>query len=163
MTWTNPSTPQTGDFLTAALWWAMVRDNFKAIGDPWTPYNPQWKSATTQPNIGNGSIVGSFISAGKLTFWRWKITSGTTTTYGTGNYTITTPVTALSAFQYAHGVLTGFKTPTFFSRSLISVGSGDDMAAIDPQGVRWSPTDPFTPAAATAGQVWSGYGFYEAA
>jgi hypothetical protein len=97
MTWTAPRTWTAAEVVTAALLNTHVRDNFAAIGNAWTPYTPAWTSSGTAPAIGNGTIVGAWISVGKLTIFRAVITMDTTTTYGTGTYSISLPATVDSA------------------------------------------------------------------
>ena len=90
MAWTAPRTWVAAEVVTAALMNAHLRDNLKAIGDPWTAYTPTW-AATTNPAIGNGQISCAYMLAGKLCAFRFQIAMGTTTTYGTGGWTINLP------------------------------------------------------------------------
>lgn len=164
MTWTIPRTWLAGEAPTAAILNEQIRDNFAAIGDAWTSYTPVWSAATTPPAIGNGSIVGAYLQAGKLVLYRFKITSGTTTTYGSGNYQVTLPVNAVSsATGMPFGDMICQQGSNFFPRTLMSIGSANIVSACSDAAVRWSSTNPFTPTAATAGQVYAGYGVYEAA
>ena len=94
MAWTSPATWVAGAIPTAAWLNAQIRDNFKAIGDPWTAYTPTWTASTTNPNLGNGAITGGYMQAGQFTnFWA-KIVMGSTTTYGTGQWFLSLPVLA---------------------------------------------------------------------
>lgn len=101
MAWNTPSTWTAGAVLAAAQLNAQVRDNMKAIGDPWTAYTPQWIGATTNPVIGNGSITGAYMQAGKFVNFRIRIVMGTTTTYGAGAYTFGLPVPAIVGIDNA--------------------------------------------------------------
>ena len=92
MAWTAPRTWVTGETPTAANFNTHLRDNLKAIGDPWTAYNPAWTALTTNPVIGDGTIQGAYVPAGKLIHFWVKITMGASTTYGTGAYLIGLPV-----------------------------------------------------------------------
>lgn len=94
MAWTSPATWVANTVLTAAQLNTQVRDNLKAIGDPWTAYAPSWTAATSNPVISNGTIVGRHVAAGKLIHFRVVITMGSTTTFGTGQYSISLPVAA---------------------------------------------------------------------
>ena len=97
MAWTAPRTWVTGETVTAAVMNAHVRDNLKAIGDAWTSYTPAL--AGTGWAIGNGTVAGGYIQAGKLVVFRASITFGSTSTYGaSATPTISLPVTANSAF-----------------------------------------------------------------
>lgn len=59
-----------------------------------TQYTPVWASSGTQPAIGNGTINGRYLQLGKLVYGTIVLTMGSTTTYGTGSYTFTRPITA---------------------------------------------------------------------
>jgi hypothetical protein len=65
-------------------------------GQAWTVYTPSWTASITNPNIGNGTIVGRYKAIGKTVFVSVKITMGTTTTYGSGTWRISLPVNAFS-------------------------------------------------------------------
>lgn len=97
MAWTSPRTWVAGEKPSAATMNAHIRDNLLAIGDAWTSYTPTWTGATTNPVLGNGTIVGKYLSAGKLTAFRITLTMGSTTTYGTGQWRLTLPVAPSSA------------------------------------------------------------------
>lgn len=93
MTWNTPQTWVAGPGgISALLLNAQVRDNLKAIGDPWTDWTPTWSGATTNPVIGNGTIDAAYLASGKLTHFRILITMGSTTTYGSGQWRLTLPV-----------------------------------------------------------------------
>lgn len=95
MAWTAPRTWVSGETVTAALLNVHLRDNLKALGDPWTPYTPSWTAATTNPTLNNGSKSGTFIQVGKLVMFRINITFGSTTTVGNGIYSFGLPVAAI--------------------------------------------------------------------
>jgi hypothetical protein len=94
MAWTSPRTWVAAEVVTAALLNTHVRDNLKAIGDPWTAYTPTWTSSGTAPALGNGTSVGAYVAAGKLIHFRFLLTMGSTTTFGTSGYRFSLPVTA---------------------------------------------------------------------
>ena len=68
-------------------------DALNTIGEPWTAWTPVWTASTTNPTIGNGSLTGRKLEAGKLTFATISIVFGSTTTVGVGTYAFTTPST----------------------------------------------------------------------
>jgi hypothetical protein len=100
MAWTSPRTWVAGEVATAANLNTHVRDNLKAIGDAWTSYTPTWTSTGSAPAIGNGSLAGAYILAGKLCHFRASVTFGTTTTFGTGAYSIGLPTAAITSPFY---------------------------------------------------------------
>lgn len=59
---------------------------------PWTAYTPAWTGATANPVIGNGTRVGAYRQRGKTVDFRAFVTFGSTTTYGTGAWSLSLPV-----------------------------------------------------------------------
>lgn len=63
---------------------------------PYSAYAPTWAASGTQPVLGNGTLSGRFVQIGKLVHFYIHLIAGTTTTFGTGSYTFTLPVTGAS-------------------------------------------------------------------
>ena len=76
MAWTAPRTWVAGETVTAAMLNAHLRDNLKAITDPWTTYTPTIGGGWT---LGSGTITGNYIRIGKTVHVRigWILGSGT--------------------------------------------------------------------------------------
>ena len=91
MAWTSPRTWVAGETVTASIGNTHWRDQFKAIGDAWTSYTPTWTGSGGNPAIGNGTLAGKYIQAGKLVVFQITIIAGSTTTFGTGNYGTSLP------------------------------------------------------------------------
>ena len=90
----NPFPFVAGSVLTAA--------ELNSIGEAWTSYTPVWTAATTNPAIGNGTISGKYCQVNKLVVARINVVFGSTTTYGSGNFFFSYPVTAaapIGAFE----------------------------------------------------------------
>lgn len=66
------------------------------VEQDWTSYTPAWTAVTANPAIGNGTITGSYARLGTLVVARVRILMGSTTSYGTGRWEISLPVTAAS-------------------------------------------------------------------
>jgi hypothetical protein len=99
--WTStPHDATAGAVLTAAQWDATVRDGFNAFG-AMTSYTPTWSSLGTQPALGNGTLVGAYSQIQKTVFFRIKLTTGSTSTYGTSAYALSLPVTVASGARWA--------------------------------------------------------------
>lgn len=91
MAWTSPRTWVAGEVPSATTFNTHVRDNLKAVGDAWATYTP----ALTQWTLGNGTVSGRFLSAGKLTHYSIRLTFGSTTASGgSGILTLSLPVAA---------------------------------------------------------------------
>ncbi|MFC0628538.1 hypothetical protein [Kribbella deserti] len=146
MSWTDPRTWLAGEDPTAALLNIQLRDNLKAIGDPWTSYAPTWTSTGTAPAIGNGTITGKYMRAGKLVIGRFQLVMGSTTTYGTGSWLVGLPVAAAEGFPFAFGTVQCFDASATLnhSRVLQSSGSTSALVAADAAGVRVTNLAPFT-------------------
>lgn len=91
MAWTTPRTWVSGETLTAALLNTHVRDNFDAIGDPWTSYSPTLSNWT----LGNGTLTGYYIQAGSLVIGKLSYTVGSTDTKS-GAIVFSLPVTKVT-------------------------------------------------------------------
>jgi len=98
MAWTAPRTWVAAEKPPASTLNTHIRDNFKAIGDAWTAYGSgaSWTSSGTAPSLGNGTWNGKYMQAGKLTTFRIVLTMGSTTTFGTGNYSLALPFAVAS-------------------------------------------------------------------
>lgn len=63
----------------------------------WTAYTPSWTGSGTNPAIGNGTLAGRYARIGRMVFFTVDITAGSTTTFGTGFYRVSLPVTATAS------------------------------------------------------------------
>lgn len=163
MAWNTPQTwvPGPGG-ISALLLNTQVRDNFKAIGDAWTSYTPAWSTTGTVPTLGDGTLEGNYAQAGKLVLFSIILTIGTTTTVGTGVYTLTLPVaTALppnAAVASAH--FFDASPAGYYQHIAYRTATSASQIALSATAGRWSATNPVVPA---VGDVISVNGSYEAA
>ena len=67
------------------------------IESAWTSYVPVWTASGSNPVIGNGTIEGWYKIIGKTCFVRGNIAMGSSTTFGTGEWYVSMPVTAVHA------------------------------------------------------------------
>lgn len=100
MAWTSPRTWTTGELVTAALMNTHLRDNLKAIGDPWTAYTPVLTASTTNPTLGSGSVAtGRYLKAGRDVRGTFDITFGSSgVAAGSGTYRISVPTNIYSSW-----------------------------------------------------------------
>lgn len=159
MTWVTPRTWVALEKISAAKL-QTLRDSLAEIGDPWTAYTPTW-SGSTSPAIGNGTLTGAWIQAGKLIHYRIVLTAGSTTTFDTTGWTLTLPTTPLVGFPGAFGTATCYDSSatTIYGRIAVCVGSGT-IGLVDTAGARVGSTSPFTWATS---DVLTVNGTYEAA
>lgn len=71
----------------------LLASQLNGIGE-WTDYTPTWTATTTNPTVGNGSVVGRYARVQNLVMVQFKITFASTTNKGSGQYKISLPVTA---------------------------------------------------------------------
>jgi hypothetical protein len=64
------------------------------VDGTWSNFTPTWTSTGTAPAIGNGTLAGRYTQIGKTVHAHIRMTCGSTTTYGTGEYSWALPVTA---------------------------------------------------------------------
>lgn len=95
MAWNTPLTFMAGAKHTAAVLNAGIRDCLRALGDPWTAYDPAWSGT-----IGNGTIAGRYRQVGKTIDFSIEIVGGSATVWPTGP-TLTLPFTRLSNVREA--------------------------------------------------------------
>lgn len=117
----------------------------------WTAYVPVWTGASVNPAIGDGTIVGAYHQVGKLVKARIAINMGSTTTYGTGAWSITLPFTADATAGYVVGSAlmsdtggTGFHVgvATIATTATISLlAHGASAAAAPAVPFAWAATD----------------------
>ena len=60
----------------------------------WIDYTPTWTGSTTNPVIGNGTITGRYSLVNKTVTAQILLKAGSTTTFGSGAYFFSLPVTA---------------------------------------------------------------------
>ena len=67
-----------------------INDALQTLG-VWTAYTPTWGASTTNPSIGNGTIAASYVQFNKTIFLRGAVKAGSTTTFGSGFYSVSWP------------------------------------------------------------------------
>lgn len=90
---TTPHTFVTAEVVTAATMNTEIRDAMNGIQAAWTAFTPTWTGSATNPALGNGTLAGKYTRFGKTLFGRITLITGSTTTYGTGVWRFSPPVT----------------------------------------------------------------------
>lgn len=71
--------------------------NGSDISSSWSSYTPAWTTdGGTQPALGDGALTGYYKQIGKTVFVRVKLNCGASTTFGTGTFQFSLPVSASS-------------------------------------------------------------------
>jgi len=155
MTWPI-STPAAGTTVPRSY-----LEGIREAGDPWSSYAPSWTSTGTNPAIANGSIVGAYATVGQLVVARFAITIGSTTTVGSGVYTISLPVAANAAYAnmaIGSAMMLDTSATSYYGFTAYLTPSG--VIALAYTSTRWTASNPVAPA---SGDVISGTVTYEAA
>ncbi|MFD3925804.1 hypothetical protein [Streptomyces sp. NPDC058614] len=77
------TTPGTLSYYTGTAWIAL---------GVWNSYTPIWTAATTNPAIGDGTLTGRYAVVGKVCHFTAFVVFGSTTTYGSGGYSLSLPI-----------------------------------------------------------------------
>jgi hypothetical protein len=115
----------------------------------WISYTPAWTAVTTNPVLGNGTLTGGYRRiGGQVDFWI-NLAAGSTTTYGSGTYLLSLPVSAVGSEwngEYTVRLLNdGIQWYPNYIGSGTVIGSGTTFYVSDTaRAVFWNPTSPFT-------------------
>ncbi|MFI9344918.1 hypothetical protein ACIG0D_27185 [Streptomyces sp. NPDC052773] len=126
-----PRTWVVGEVVTAALQNQEIRDQFNSMFAAWTSYTPTWTSSTA-PSLGNGTLVGRYMKIGRTVFVVIHLTTGSTTTYGSGSYNWSLPVTAASGGAAVVGTAQLLHTNRWLGQIVISSGAANCSAFFPP-------------------------------
>lgn len=78
-----------------------IRYRIETIGSNWVPYQPDWRAPTTDPAIVNGDLRGRYLRIGRFVKVNIQLTAGSSTTFGSGDWTFSVPFTSASyGFKY---------------------------------------------------------------
>lgn len=117
---TTPATWTAGEVVAASKMNSQIRDVATGIQASWDTYTPTW-GGTSDPDIGNGVLSGRYMRVGKTITANITIVMGSTTTYGSGTWTLSLPVASV------------FTTTTYVN--LGSVSMRDTSASANSTGV----------------------------
>ncbi|MER7967666.1 hypothetical protein ABTX35_01385 [Streptomyces sp. NPDC096080] len=93
-----PRTWVVGEVATAALFNQEIRDQINSMIGAWTAYTPTWTSSGTNPSLGNnGTILGRYLKIGRTVACEIHLTTGSSTTYGSGSYNWSLPFSAVAS------------------------------------------------------------------
>ena len=133
-----------------------------SIAAPWTAYTPSWTSSGTLPALGNGTAVGYYNQIGKSVDFRFTLTFGSTSTFGTGNYYFSLPIQAAAGYILFQPFGWAIGTPAGSRNNGVAVlNNTSTIQVMQPGGASmWAPTYPGAWASANYIQIT---GRYEAA
>ena len=121
--------PTVGDVVVitgsgAGSWVCWGRMGADAATGAWVPYTPSWTASTTNPVLGNGTLVGVYAVSGKTCHAAIRLIPGSTTTFGSGTYLFGVPFTAASVGVEFLGVARLTAGSTFIGQVDLGAGGG---------------------------------------
>jgi hypothetical protein len=137
---------------------ANVRGNTGPTGpaasdaNEWTTYSVAWTASTTNPVIGNGTLVGRYKQIGKTTFVYIRMQAGSSTTFGTGHWRFSLPVNAQASYS-AILPTTFLENTTAWYQGLSYSEYDSDASYVVPVWNRGATAS--TPANATTPYTWA--------
>lgn len=130
----------------------------------WTAYTSTWGSTGTAPAIGNGTITSFYRRVGQNMELMIGVTSGTTTTYGSGyfNYSIppgftidSSKIVNLTAGRTAVGSASAEDNGGTYYTGTATYRNTTQLAILSNTVDNWGGTIPFTPSASEANNKWA--------
>jgi hypothetical protein len=146
MAWTDPKTWSTNDVLSASDMNTYVRDNGRAASKL-TSYTPTWGASTTNPTIGNGTLHGRYFTLEEWCWFQILITMGSTSTGGSGTYSLTLPVAAAT-------IASGTEQPILCHLNRVGVSRYLGLGFIFTAATTFNVAEP-SPWASTFANFWS--------
>lgn len=131
-----------------ATWGDAVRDNFNELGMAWTAYTPTW-TASVNPAIGNGTLTGAYRKIGKTLDVRIRMTAGSTTTFGTGDWRFALPagvaaVGATGLWQVCPAYAQDASTSNYIGAARIDGAGTTFFISSSAVAANWSAAAPFS-------------------
>lgn len=86
----------------------------KLASEAWTDSDPTWSTGGVAPAIGDGTIQGRYVKIGRTVVFNFKVSFGSTSTFGSGDFRFSLPFTAVNTGTvYQHvGTVLGFDSST---------------------------------------------------
>lgn len=118
-------------------------------GGNWTSYTPSWTTAGTAPSLGNGTLTGKYRRIGKLLFVAIQFIAGSTTTFGTGAWTFSIPVTQSTASRVSSFATIFDSSAGMLYPAVARVGSSSTTMDL------WNIASPMTQVTNTTPITWA--------
>lgn len=132
----------------------------------WTTYTPTWLSNAAAPGLGNGSADGRYCRFGKQVTFYATIGIGSTSTPGTGVWSVSLPVTARTATeQNVSGRLVDVSaSKSWYGYATLQTGTRAAPVVYQAEATgAMTPISPGAPATLANGDSIMVWGTYEAA
>ncbi len=141
----SPVSPAAGSTPDKTFWDIEIYDRWVAHYGAWTSYTPTWTAATTNPSLGNGTLVGAYKAIGKTVHFRLRMVAGSTTTFGSGLWAFTLPSGYSVASAQAAGaiIVNAAATARYPGGAYLTVSGGVNRVVCDGSS-GLNATQPFT-------------------
>lgn len=102
MAWSSVTPPTAGTPVSDITFGVPVATNMGILGNAWIDDTATrsaatiWTANTSNPTLGNGTLVSRYRLTGKTLDWEVLITMGSTTTFGSGQWKLVPPATPLT-------------------------------------------------------------------
>lgn len=106
-------------------------------------YTPQWTGSISNPNIGNGSLLGNYARLGRFVFVTIELLIGSTTTFGSGSWRFGLPTTSSGLSHQGSAVSTDQPGGTAYIGAATTNYANNFCLITTPTG-NVGPTIPFT-------------------
>jgi len=111
----------------------------------WQSYTVSWTAATTNPSIGNGTLTGRYVQIGKTVICSISLTMGSTTTYGSGNWSFSLPYAVKNSYSLGQWASYGAGAVYNTGHSILYPNTGVVSSFIRDSGVSYlNATTPHT-------------------
>jgi len=118
--------------------------DLNALIPEWTSFTPTWGAATTNPALGNGSLIGWYTKVNKLVHVQINLTIGSTSTMGSGRWTFALPVAAAIQTILPAVAIDVSATTRYAVNAWVTTGTGVFSIATGGGANGVSSTVPFT-------------------
>lgn len=122
--------------------------NDNLVDAPSVAYTPVWTAASVNPAIGDGTIAGWYSRQGNIITATIAVSMGSTTTFGTGEYSFSLPVATTVTGRNFTGSVQALDLLTAYRAGSCLLAPGVDTDTVkcfgDGGGTAYSPTVPHT-------------------
>lgn len=118
----------------------------------WQTYTPSWTASGTAPSIGNGSITGKYLRSGRECSVHIALIAGSTTTFGSGQYFLSSPFAHGGVHSLIPTLGTAFcwNQGSWYMTGVVNVQTATTVSVFLPTSTtncaqgQWSSTSPWT-------------------
>lgn len=137
ITYANVTTANIGERAVSA-------SNLSALDQKSLPYTATWASTGTQPALGNGSLTATYTRSGDYCDVTLFLVPGSTTTFGTGSYSLSLPVAQVGTQPVGQAV--GFNSGVNYQTGNVLMSGSTAIVIVvgGSPGNVWGQTVPWT-------------------